>query len=129
MDGRGHGEKLTRTMERAIARLLTCRTIGEAATAAKMSEKTLRNWLKLPDFQAAYRCARRQVVEQVITQLQRSTDVAVNALQRNLKCGHAGTEVRAALGILDQSIKAIELMDLEQRVAELEQAAAHGNKR
>jgi hypothetical protein len=108
----GDGAKLTRKQEATIAGLLSCRTIRAAARKAGIAERTLRGWLKLPAFVAAYRSARRQVLEQAIGQLQRSCDAAVKALQRNLKCGHAGTEVRAAVAILDHAFRGGELADV-----------------
>ena len=56
--------------------------------------------------------------------MQQATGQAVAALQRNLTCGHPGTEIRAALGILDHSVKAVELIDLMTRMEELERERA-----
>jgi hypothetical protein len=54
----GHGSKLDRKQEEAIAALLTHRNIEEAAGAAGIGARTLLRWLKIPEFQAAYRQAR-----------------------------------------------------------------------
>src|SRR5216683_3059200 len=67
---------------------------------------------------------RRQVVEQAISQLQQAASEAASALRRNLTCGVPSVEVRAALGVLEQSVKAVELLDLEERVQMLEELAA-----
>jgi len=122
MKGKGHGEKLSRKREAAITALLTCASIGKAAEVTGVSERTLRSWLRDPEFKAAFRAARRQVVEAAVGQLQRATGAAVRTLRRNLSCGKAAVEVRAALGIIEQSIKAVELIDLDDRVAALESA-------
>jgi hypothetical protein len=58
----GHGEKLSRKREQAIAALLTQPTIAAAAKMAGIGERTLRRWLKLPEFASAYDAARREVV-------------------------------------------------------------------
>jgi hypothetical protein len=116
----GHGEKLARKKEQAIAALLTAPSITEAAAAAGVAEKTLRLWLLDRDFLAGFREARRQVVETAIARLQHASYKAVDALERNLNCGHPGSEIRAALGILDKAISAVELMDLAGRVEDLE---------
>ena len=116
---KGHGEKLTRKQKQAISALLTQPTAGEAA-AAGVSDVTLWRWLRLPQFQLQYRAARRQIVESAIANLQRTAGRAVEALSRNLTCGQPAVEVRAALGVLDQSIKAVELLDLEERLNTLE---------
>jgi hypothetical protein len=54
---KGHGEKLSRKQDLAIAGLLTEPTIGEAAQKAGVSEVTLWRWLKQADFTSAYRLA------------------------------------------------------------------------
>ena len=48
----GHGQKLGRKKEAAIAALLTNRSVDEAARAAGVGATTLWRWLKLPEFQA-----------------------------------------------------------------------------
>jgi hypothetical protein len=40
----GQGEQLTRTQERTLAALLEHGTIGEAAAAVGVSERTLHHW-------------------------------------------------------------------------------------
>ena len=125
----GHGEKLSRKQEAAISALLTAQTIGAAAGVVRVNERTLRNWLKMPAFQTAYRAARRQVVEQAISQLQQAANEAVATLQKNLTCGNKSVEVRAALGILGQAVQGVELIDLEERIADLERRAAQTSEK
>src|SRR4051794_3870591 len=117
--GRGHGDKLTRKQEEAIAALLSHTTVKAAAEAVPVNEKTLRLWLKDPAFLSAYREARRGVVEQTVGQLQQASSLAVAALVRNLDCQKPGDEIRAALGILEHAVKAVEVYDLAQAVADL----------
>jgi hypothetical protein len=107
-------------MEAAVAALLALPTVAAAAQKAGVSERTLRNWLKLPAFVSAYREARRQIVELAIGQLQRLTHQAVEALQKNLACGKEAVEVSAAFGVLDRAFKGVELVDLAERVKALE---------
>jgi len=59
-----------------------CATITEAAKQAGTSGGTLDNWFKVPEFQARYRAARRQSVENVIAILQKGTSSASAALIR-----------------------------------------------
>lgn len=116
----GHGEKLSRKQESAIAALLSTSTIKEAATACGVAEVTLWRWLQLPDFAREYRAARRQVVERAITELQSACTDAVDTLKRNLHCEQASVEIRAAQIILEQAVKGVELIDLQERVDRLE---------
>src|SRR5262245_14449558 len=113
------GRKSNRKREEALAALLSTTSIEKAAQKAGLSERTLHNWLTEPEFLAAYRQARRQVVEGAVSRLQKATGAAVRCLKRNLTCGNVGAEIRAALGILDHALKAVEVMDLAQQLAEL----------
>ena len=56
----GHGQKFGRKKEEAISALLSQRNMEEAARVAGIGTKTLLRWLKIPEFQAAYRQARRR---------------------------------------------------------------------
>ncbi len=113
--------RLSAKQEKTIVALLEKPTIREAALSANVSEATIWRWLQEREFQRAYRAARRQVVEHAISELQTATAAAVSALKRNLTCGNQAVEVRAAQIILDQSVKAVELVDLTERIETLEQ--------
>ena len=43
----------------------------------------------------------------------------MDAPKENLSCGKPAVEVRAALGILEHAVRAVEIYDLESRVQEL----------
>jgi phage terminase small subunit len=119
---RGHGQKLTYRQEQAIAGLLTASTLTEAAKHAGISEATLWRWLKREEFQVAYRAARREAVAQAVAQLQQTSGEAVQAL-RSIMANPAardGARVTAARAILELALKAVELEDLESRLAALE---------
>ena len=73
----GHGSKLNRKMETAIAALLTHRSIEEAAKATGIGTQTLIRWMKLPEFETAYRAARRAAFSQSISRLQQASTAAV----------------------------------------------------
>ena len=117
---KGHGAKTDHAREQAILALLAHPTIGEAAAACGVGDVTLWRWLQQPDFAERYRAARRQVVEGAIANLQQAATEAAATLRRNLTCGVASVEVRAALAVLEQAIKGAELLDLAERVAALE---------
>jgi hypothetical protein len=85
----------------------------------------LLKWMKLPEFQAAYREARRAAHGQSIARLQQATSAAVSTLLKVMVDAGtpASTKVRAADSVLNHSAKSIEIEDIEVRVAELERAA------
>ncbi len=117
----GHGEKLTRKHEQAIAALLSEPSIKAAAESCGVGEATLYRWLQLPSFAVAYRAARRQVVERAVSELQAACGEAVATLKRNLTCdNHPAVQIRAAQIILEQAVKGIEIMDMQERVERLE---------
>jgi hypothetical protein len=125
----GHGAKLTHKMEAAVAALLTQKNQEEAARSAGISAATLLRWQKLPEFQAAYRAARRAAHGQSIARLQQASSAAVSTLLKVMVDPNtpAATKVRAAGSVLHHSAKAIEVEDIEVRVAELERSLAESN--
>ena len=112
---------LTPKQEKILALLLTEVTIEQAAKKAGVSDTTIWRCLQVPAFRAAYLQARRQMVEDAIALLQRSSKKAVATLVRNLDCGSPNTEVASARIILEQSFKGVELMEMEERVRQLEE--------
>ena len=74
---------------------------------------------------AAYREARRAAFGQSIARLQQASGAAVTTLLKVMVDQNtpASTRVRAADTALDHAAKAIEIEDIEARVAELERAA------
>src|SRR5215470_18563892 len=121
----GRKSMLGRKQEEAIAALLTQRNVEEAARTAGIGTSTLLRWLKLPEFQKAYREARRQAFGQSIARLQQATSAAAATLMKIMvdQNAPASTRVRAADSIFNHAAKAIEIEDIEARVSELERAA------
>lgn len=119
------GSKFTRKMEEAIAALLVRRNIEDAAKAAGIGTQTLLRWLKVPEFDKAYREARRASFGQATARLQQATSAAVSTLLKIMvdPAMPPSTRVRAADSVLDHAKQAIEIEDVEVRVAALEQAA------
>ncbi len=117
---KGHGQEMSRHGEPVLAALLQHSTVAAAAKASRISERSIFRWLQRDDFQQRYRAAQRAVVDGAIGELQSATVEAVQTLRRNLTCGNAFAENTAAQTILAQSLKAIEVQELQQRVEALE---------
>ena len=128
---RAHGSKFGRKKEEAIAALLTQRNFEEAARAVGISPNTLLNWMKAPEFQAAYREARRAAFGQSIARLQQATSAAATTLLKTMidPGRPPSVKVRAAEAIFTHAAKAIEIEDIEARVSELERATATDSRR
>jgi transposase-like protein len=118
-------EDLGAKKEAAILALLSSRNVEEAARASDVDPRTLYRWLKEPAFSAAYREARRATFSQAISRLHQMAGAAVSTLGKVMVDPNtpASTRVRAADSVLGHAAKAIELEDIEVRVAELERAA------
>jgi hypothetical protein len=125
----GHGAKFGRKKEDAIAALLTHRTVDEAGRSLNIATKTLLRWMKEPEFDAAYRSAKRAAFAQSIARLHHLSSAAVSTLGKIMldSTTPPATRVRAADSILDHTTKAIEIEDIEARLKELESAAEANN--
>jgi molybdenum-dependent DNA-binding transcriptional regulator ModE len=118
--------KLTPKQEAALLALLDNGTIEAAYKAAGISKATMWRFMQDANFQARYRAARRQLVETAIGQLQKHATTAARVLVNIAvdKDAPASSRVAAAKTILDQSVSAIELMDLQERIERLEELEA-----
>jgi molybdenum-dependent DNA-binding transcriptional regulator ModE len=118
----GHGEKLSRRQEQAIAALLAQPSIAGAAKAVGIGEKTLWRWLQREDFEEAYQIARRRVVDQAIARVQAGMAEAVQTLRSvmNNKKTAASARVSAARAMIGFGFEAVQMEDLEKRIAALE---------
>jgi hypothetical protein len=125
----GHGDKLSRKQETAIAALLTEPTVETAAAKAGVSYRALKSWLTLPRFRQAYAAARQEVLERTMSQLLAASGRAVEALEANLDAYKAADKTRAAVAILTHAVKGMEMLDLAERIAELERRLDEAGKR
>ena len=118
----GKGWKLHKKADAAIVALLTAPNIRAAAKQAGVSDCTLTRWLKRPDFGAAYRNARRQVVEHTTARLEAAGTECVDTLLTVMRDADApgAARVSAAKSCLDLLFKAHEMGELEERLRVLE---------
>ena len=117
---KGHGSKFGRKKEEAIIALLTQRNIEEAAKSIGIAPNTLLRWMKEPEFDKAYRGARRAAFGQSIAKLHQMSGAAVSTLGKVMvdPTTPPSTKVRAAEAIITHGAKAIEMEDIEARVSE-----------
>ena len=117
---------MTAKQEKAIAALLNEATITAAAANVGVGERTLQTWLGEDRFAEAYRTARRAAGTQAIARLQQVSSAAVSVLVRVMASSETppATRVAAAKTVLEMAVRAVELEDLEARIALLEAANA-----
>ena len=127
------GGKLGRKQEEVIVALLSQRSVEDAARVANVTARTVYRWMKEPEFDAAYRKAKRSAFGQSIARLHHLSSAAVSTLGKIMLdlTTPPATRVRAADSILDHTAKAIEIEDIEARVSELERTAntSEGSRR
>ena len=128
---KGHGSKFGRKKEAAIAALLSQRTLEDAARTVGIAVSTLLRWQKDPEFDAAFRVARRAAYGQTTARLQQGSSAAATILMKVMLDQNtpASTRVRAAEIIVNQAAKALEIEDIEARVSELERTTGASNQR
>ena len=121
-------QKIGRKQEEAVVALLSNRNIEDAARACNIPARTIYRWLREPAFDAAYRLARRQAFGQSIARLQQASSAAATTLMKVMVAPEtpASTRVRAAESILTHAAKAIEIEDIEARVAAVERSVSRG---
>ena len=118
----GDADNLTPKQHKAIAALLAEPTIAQAADKVGIGERTLYTWLDDTAFADCYRAARRDAVGQAVARLQQASSDAVTVLVGIMNDTETPRSIRVASAakVLDTAIKAVELEDLEARIAALE---------
>ena len=83
------------------------------------------------EFDAAFRAARRKADGQSVSRLQQGSAAAATTLLKVMvnPATPASMRLRAAEAVLTHAAKAIEIEDIEARVAALEQSAPQGSHR
>lgn len=103
--------------------LLESRTIREACKKADISVTTGNRYRKSPEFQRAYKQAKRELIESANNQLRGLTVQAVETLKNVLSSKKSSTteKIRAAKIVLDSSFHIQEVDDIIKRLDSLEQ--------
>jgi hypothetical protein len=119
-------DSLTPKQARAIVALLSEPTIGAAAQAVGVGERTSFRWLNDRIFCECYHEARRDALRLATGQLQATAQEAVSTLVEVMHDTTASPSARvsAAKVILDTAYRASEQEDVLRRIEWLERAAA-----
>jgi hypothetical protein len=120
----GHGSKIGRKMEQAVAALLTAPNLAKAAETPDIAESTLRRWMQDETFSKRYRQERDRLLETAITLLRSKSVEAGNVLVSiaNDPKSDAAVRVSAAKAIISLAIGA-QMLELEERLTELEEVS------
>ena len=117
--------------EEAILALLSNRNVEEAARAVKIAPRTLYRWLNESEFDKAFRKARHNAYGQATARLHQASSAAVSVMMKMMVDANepGSTRLRAADMVFSHAAKAIEIEDVEARVAALEAAAVREEQR
>lgn len=113
---------MTPRQQKALAALLTSPSKAAAAKAAGIAPRTLRDYLADPEFQAAYRDAFGNMVEDATRQAQQAISPAMSTLREIVEDREEDAQARisAARAILSHGLKLTETTDILNRLQELE---------
>src|SRR3984957_14169992 len=127
----GSKTKIGLKREEAIIALLSQRSVEDAARACNTPIRRLYRWMTETEFDAAFRAARRKADGQSVSRLQQGSAAAATTLLKVMvnPATPASMRLRAAEAVLTHAAKAIEIEDIEARVAALEQSAPQGSHR
>lgn len=95
-------------------------TQAQVAKAVGVSERTLKYWLKLPQFQERLAEGRAALWKETLDNLTGSMNWASNVLAGLLKSNSETIRLRAASVVVYSSLRAHETLDLEARLTALE---------
>lgn len=109
---------MTLNKEKALQALLTERNKTEAAAACGITNRTMSNYLKDPEFVAAYNAAFGVMINKATRKAQQSMESAVNVLREvaENKSETGATRVAAARSILEFGLRMTEFNDIAKYV-------------
>lgn len=115
-------EVLSKNQLKAVEALISYDTVADAAKACGLGRDTLYRYMRDPLFDGELRKAKRAMVDQAVTSLQRSCKDAAAALADICKDKDSppSARVAAAREILSQTMRAIEVEGIEERLQTLE---------
>jgi len=112
---------LTDRQLKAIVHLVSSVTLEEGRKKARLSKDTLFRWLKNPDFKAEIKKVRDIVISEALDILKQNTITAVHQLVKLLDKKISDNLRRSICNdIINYTLKARELEELEARVADIE---------
>jgi hypothetical protein len=124
-------KELSSAQRKGIAALLSARNVEAAAKASGIGERTLWRWLAEEHFKAALANEEMNLIDFAVRQLLQLQQGAIGILAKVLADPKtpASVKVRAALGMLDITVKLRELRNVEARLCALEALYFDGERK
>jgi hypothetical protein len=119
----GHGSQRLQRETAFLAALLTSASVTQAADQAGVPLRTARRWYSESRFRERLLQEQNAVIEHNLMRLKTTTGTALDVLSAIMVNAGApsGSRVLAAKTLLDNAFKAIEVSDIMERLAKLEE--------
>ena len=116
-------QNLTLRQQKGLACLIAEPSLEAAAKKSRISRQTLYEWLREPDFKAAYDSLQQEVFTEGLSTLKAALQEGVRALRVALKDPKAtpANRIAAATKLIELSLKAREQFEFQERLEQLEQ--------
>jgi len=117
------GNVITSRQRKAIAALLSEKTIADAAEKVKVNERTIYRWLSLSHFRLALMEAEWSVIDNIVRKLIQLQEPAIEMIHKVMVDDDTqpSVKLRAAQTVLDYLIKIRQLRNIENRLVKLEE--------
>jgi len=119
--------ELTPRQKKAIAAILETPTYEEAILNSGVCRQTFYSWLRAPHFKAELDRRLDELASRAIGRIKSSAVEAVETLRNLLGSENESIKLRAALGLIDYTLKAREL-DLSVRLDAVEEYISQSQK-
>jgi len=114
------GKGLTERQRRCLPLFISCKSIKESCRQAKISHETYYAWLEQDAFRHELNNLRNIAMSEGLQELRASVTEASRKLVDLLGSESEETRRRAAVNILDYSLKIQELTEIEDRLVSIE---------
>jgi cytochrome c-type biogenesis protein CcmH/NrfG len=114
------GGNKARNRDLAAVALASGKRIAEAGAAAGVTERTVQNWLTDEAFAGRVRELRSRMVSAAAAKLAGAMGKAADTLEKLLDSADEAVQRHAAVKILELGQKAVEIEELQGRMAEIE---------
>lgn len=114
---------MTARQQKALAALLTCPTVREAAKTAGLDESTIRRYKQNPAFMAEYRRRSAELLEVATDKAKAAMPPAIDRLRIIVDDDQqqAQQQIAAARAVLEYGLRLVEANDFETRLRALEE--------
>jgi hypothetical protein len=111
---------LTAKQALVISKVLQSANTAAGIRAAGISKTLYYEWLKIPAFKAELERQQKEIITESFNSLKAATGEAVAVLRELLKSREESIRLRTAQTILENVLRALEIEEIECRIARLE---------